>query len=166
MTADRSLDVPVDIQRDTSHPAPDDDEIRRTVSRALHSVLGDDKREVSIRLLDGDEMRQLNHRYRDRDYATNVLSFPAEFPEELDLPLIGDIAICAPVVNDEAREQGKSTAAHWDHMLVHGVLHLLGYDHENDDEAAVMEALETRVLATLGWPDPYVIDHGHSEVHP
>ena len=100
-------------------------------------------------------MRDLNARYRGKDRPTNVLSFPADLPEAVELPLLGDIVICAPVVHDEARQQGKSPAAHWDHMLIHGVLHLLGYDHESDREAEEMEALETRALQILGWPCPY-----------
>ena len=103
-------------------------------------------------------MQQLNAHYRGRDYATNVLSFPADLPEELEVPLLGDVVICAPVVRDEARDQGKTLAAHWDHMLIHGVLHLLGYDHESDHEAQEMEALEIRALASLGWTDPYLAE--------
>jgi probable rRNA maturation factor len=100
-------------------------------------------------------MRELNARYRHGDYATNVLSFPAELPAGVDLPLLGDIVVCAPVVNREAAAQRKAPRAHWAHMLVHGTLHLLGHDHERAREAARMEALEKRVLAGLKFPDPY-----------
>ena len=98
--------------------------------------------ELAIRLVDADEGRALNRDYRGKDYATNVLSFPAELPPGVALPLIGDLAICAPVVLREAGEQGKPPADHWAHMTVHGVLHLLGYDHIADDEATRMEALD------------------------
>ena len=100
-------------------------------------------------------MRQLNARYRNRDKPTNVLSFPVELPPGVSVPLLGDIVLCAPVVRDEAMEQLKPLAAHWGHMLVHGVLHLLGYDHESDTEALEMEELERSALASLGWPCPY-----------
>ena len=111
--------------------------------------------ELSIRIVDGDEGRALNRDYRHKDYATNVLSFPVELPPGVTVPLIGDLAICAPVVAKEAREQGKNPRDHWAHMTVHGVLHLLGYDHIVDAEAEAMEALETRILAGLGIADPY-----------
>lgn len=100
-------------------------------------------------------MRALNARYRGRDYATNVLSFPAELPPGVDVPLLGDIVVCAPVVAREAAEQHKAPRAHWAHMLVHATLHLLGHDHEQPHDATRMEALETRILAALGFPDPY-----------
>lgn len=111
--------------------------------------------ELSIRIVDTQEGRALNRDYRGKDYATNVLSFPAELPPGVALPLIGDLAICAPVVAREAAEQGKAPRDHWAHMTVHGVLHLLGYDHMEDAEAEAMEALETRILAGLGIADPY-----------
>jgi probable rRNA maturation factor len=111
--------------------------------------------ELSIRIVDTDEGRALNRDYRGKDYATNVLSFPVELPPGIALPLIGDLAICAPVVTREAAEQGKQPRDHWAHMTVHGVLHLLGYDHIEDREAEAMEALETRILAGLGIANPY-----------
>ena len=100
-------------------------------------------------------MKALNSRYRGKDYAANVLSFPAEVPPELGIPLLGDIAICAPVVRREARLQGKKERAHWAHLLIHGTLHLLGHDHRKARTALAMESLETRILATLGISDPY-----------
>jgi probable rRNA maturation factor len=100
-------------------------------------------------------MAQLNQHYRGKPGPTNVLSFPADLPESLQLPLLGDIVICAPVVAREAVEQGKPAAAHWAHMAVHGALHLLGYDHICETEATEMEDLETAILATLGFPCPY-----------
>lgn len=111
--------------------------------------------ELSIRLVGADEGREFNRAYRGRDYATNVLSFPAELPRGVKLPLLGDLVICAPVVAREAAEQGKGARDHYAHLTVHGVLHLLGYDHENDRDAQKMEALERRILAGLGIADPY-----------
>jgi len=115
--------------------------------------------ELSIRIVGEEEGRELNLQYRGRDYATNVLSFPAErpdgLPESVRLPLLGDLVVCAPVVAREAAEQGTAPAAHWAHMTVHGVLHLLGWDHENDKDAEAMERLEREILAGMGVADPY-----------
>jgi len=104
--------------------------------------------ELTIRVVGAAESRKLNRTWRGKDKPTNVLSFGSEHD-------VGDLAICAPVVAREAREQGKQPAAHWAHMVVHGVLHLLGYDHENDRDAARMEAREAKILAQLGMPNPY-----------
>ena len=111
--------------------------------------------DIAIRVVDEPEGRRLNHHYRGKDYATNVLSFPAELPEGVTLPLLGDLVICAPVVVREADEQGKPLNAHYAHLTVHGVLHLLGLDHEDEREAEAMEAIERAVLAELGHADPY-----------
>ena len=116
--------------------------------------------DLAIRVVDEEEGRSLNRQYRGKDHPTNVLSFPAELPEGLPegirLPLLGDLVICAPVVEREAREQGKPLAAHYAHLTVHGLLHLLGWDHENDRDAERMEQRERQILATLGIGDPYL----------
>ncbi|AEF23416.1 MULTISPECIES: rRNA maturation RNase YbeY [Pseudomonas] len=115
--------------------------------------------ELTIRLVDEEEGRELNRTWRGKDYATNVLSFPADVPDELlDIPLLGDLVICVPVVEREAVEQGKTLDAHWAHLVIHGCLHLLGYDHIEDEEAEEMEGLERILLAELGHPDPYAGD--------
>ena len=111
--------------------------------------------ELSIRIVDAAESRALNRAYRGQDKPTNVLAFPADLPPELELPLLGDLVICREVVEAEAAAQAKPPEAHWAHMVVHGTLHLLGFDHESATEAATMEALETEIIAELGWPDPY-----------
>ena len=115
--------------------------------------------EVAIRLVDSGEGQAMNLQYRGKDYATNVLSFPAELPEGLpedfDFPQLGDLVICAPVVAREATEQGKALNDHYAHLTVHGVLHLLGFDHIDEAEAEEMEALERSILAGLGIADPY-----------
>jgi len=128
---------------------------RRWVEAALAGARQRRAAELSIRIVGAREGRTLNRTYRDKDYATNVLSFPVDLPPGVHLPLLGDIAICAPVVRREAAEQGKPVAHHWAHLTVHGVLHLLGYDHIEDAEAVRMEALETRILKGLGISDPY-----------
>ena len=111
--------------------------------------------ELSLRVVDNDEGLALNRDFRGKAYATNVLSFPADLPPRRGPRLLGDIALCAPVVAREAAEQGKPLAAHYAHLIVHGMLHLQGYDHEDEAQAAEMEALERDVLGRLGFPDPY-----------
>ncbi|HEX4299976.1 MAG TPA: rRNA maturation RNase YbeY [Gammaproteobacteria bacterium] len=111
--------------------------------------------EVSIRIVGETEGAELNARYRSKTGPTNVLSFPAELPAGVPLPMVGDLVICAPVVAREAHAQGKEPSAHWAHLTVHGCLHLIGYDHEHEAGATEMEALETAILAGLGFPDPY-----------
>ncbi|MFC5740305.1 rRNA maturation RNase YbeY [Dyella tabacisoli] len=128
---------------------------RHWVEAALRGAKRRKPAELAIRIVDTIEGRALNRDYRGKDYATNVLSFPAELPPGVNLPLLGDLAICAPVVTREAAEQGKAARDHWAHLTVHGVLHLLGYDHLEEAEAEAMEALETRILAGLGIADPY-----------
>ncbi|WP_435102040.1 rRNA maturation RNase YbeY [Arhodomonas sp. AD133] len=147
----------IDIQVASTDPdIPDDADFRRWVAAALDGRR--DEAELSVRVVDEGEGRELNATYRGRDYATNVLSFPAELPEGVDLPMLGDLVICAPVVAREADEQGKPPIAHWAHMVVHGVLHLLGFDHIDEHEAETMEALEREILAGLGYADPYAVD--------
>ena len=114
--------------------------------------------EVTIRIVDEEESHHLNLTYRGKDKPTNVLSFPFEAPPEVELPLLGDLIICRQVVEQEAIEQQKSAEEHWAHMVVHGCLHLLGYDHIEDDEAEEMESLETEILAELGYADPYLAE--------
>jgi probable rRNA maturation factor len=114
------------------------------------------KADLAIRVVDTKEACSLNRHYRGKDYATNVLSFPADLPEGVKVPLLGDLVICAPVVAKEAKEQKKPLAAHYAHLTIHGVLHLLGLDHEDDREAEAMEAIERELLADLGFADPYL----------
>lgn len=150
------LELDLQIASDTAD-LPSETQFRSWCEAALRQRSADS--ELTIRLVDEPEGRELNHTYRQRDYATNVLSFPADVPDEmLDIPLLGDLVICAPVVAREALEQGKTLEAHWAHMVIHGCLHLLGYDHIEDEEAEEMEALERELLADLGHPDPYA-DH-------
>ena len=150
------MSIELDIQRASAAPdQPDDDSFLRWVGLALGA--GTD-RELTIRLVDEDEGRTLNHTYRGKDYATNVLSFPADLPPELDLPLLGDLVVCVPVVAREATEQDKALHAHWAHMVIHGCLHLLGYDHIDESDADEMETLERELLAQLSIADPYLDD--------
>lgn len=115
-----------------------------------------DEVEMTVRIVDEAESHALNLNYRGKDRPTNVLSFPFECPDEVELPLLGDLVICRQVVEREAQEQDKPVMAHWAHMVVHGSLHLLGYDHIEDDEAEEMESLETQIMTGLGFADPYL----------
>ncbi|HLD65927.1 MAG TPA: rRNA maturation RNase YbeY [Pseudomonas sp.] len=147
----------LDLQRASQADAPSDENFRRWCELALRQRSADS--ELTIRLVDEPEARELNRTYRHKDYATNVLSFPADVPDELlDIPLLGDLVICVAVVAREAAEQGKSLDAHWAHLVIHGCLHLLGYDHMDEAEALEMESLEQQLLAELGHPDPYADD--------
>ena len=114
--------------------------------------------EMTVRIVDEAESHELNLTYRGKDRPTNVLSFPFECPDEVELPLLGDLVICRQVVEREAAEQEKPLMAHWAHMVVHGSLHLLGYDHIEDDEAEEMESLETQIMQGLGFSDPYLAE--------
>lgn len=163
MATTRTEGPAVDLQ--LSCPAPDlpaAGDISRWIARAAAEAGRPlaDHAELSIRIVDEAESRELNRRYRGKDRPTNVLAFPARLDELPGLPagdagLLGDLVICAPVVAREAARQGKTVADHWAHMLVHGFLHLLGYDHRNRDEADTMESLETRILAAEGLENPY-----------
>jgi probable rRNA maturation factor len=135
---------------------PSPREFERWVSAALagRSEAG----ELTIRVVGMSEGAALNEAYRHRSGPTNVLSFPAGTSPELDVPLLGDLVICAPLVMREARKQQITPIAHWAHLTVHGALHLLGYDHDEPGEAEIMEALEADILAALGYPDPYAAE--------
>jgi probable rRNA maturation factor len=135
---------------------------RRWVEAALAGRIRE--ADLAIRLVAEDEGLALNRHYRGKDYATNVLSFPADMadgvtlPDGVRMPLLGDLVLCAPVIEREAREQGKDLRAHYAHLTVHGTLHLLGWDHGDDREAECMEQLEREILAGLGISDPYAAD--------
>lgn len=153
------MDLELDLQvAQRGAEVPTLAELRCWVSAALRR--GRKRAELTVRVVDEAEIRALNQRFRGQDRPTNVLSFPFEVPPGIDADdpvhdLLGDLVICADLVRREAQEQGKPVAAHWAHLVVHGVLHLLDYDHIADDEAAEMEALETAILGELGFPPPY-----------
>jgi probable rRNA maturation factor len=158
-----TVPVEIDIQvASTVDSVPDEAAIQSWLEDVINNVGGDSgsSREISVRIVDEEEGHTLNKQYREQDKATNVLSFPAVGPSESELPVelshsLGDIVICGPVVEREAAEQSKEIGSHWAHLLVHGALHLLGYDHETEKDAAEMEQLETRILAARGVDDPY-----------
>lgn len=135
--------------------APKSSILRKWAKSALSKKI--ESAEITIRITDSHEMAELNSTYRHKEGPTNVLSFPFAIPDEveLDIPLLGDIVICAEVVNREAEEQNKTQEAHWAHMVIHGIFHLLGYDHETDSDAAIMETLEIEMMQLLGFANPY-----------
>jgi len=147
------LDVQYAVDADD---LPTQHEFERWVRSALEAM--DGAAELAIRIVDEQESRQLNSRYRGIDKATNVLSFPFDAPPGIDSDYLGDVVICAPVVQREAQQQHKPEKHHWAHMVVHGVLHLRGYDHQLDEQAEEIEALEKQILAGLGIQDPYQMD--------
>lgn len=126
-----------------------------SLRRWAETALAEHPGEITLRVVGLDEGAALNKRYRGRDGATNVLSFPVAPLPDGTRQIRGDLVLCAPVIAREASEQGKPAPAHWAHMVVHGCLHLCGHDHEQHAEAAAMEDEERRILATLGYPDPY-----------
>lgn len=153
------MQVEIEVQSTSaSGSIPADDQFHCWVKAALDGRHGDYS--LAIRVVDEAEMQKFNHRYRQKNYPTNVLSFPSDLPEhlppEVRESLLGDLLICAPVVEREALEQKRSQGDHWAHLTIHGVLHLLGYDHELDEEAVVMESMEKEILAKLGISDPYI----------
>ncbi|CAB0149621.1 Endoribonuclease YbeY [Pseudidiomarina piscicola] len=150
-----TLTVDVQIASQASD-LPTSEQLQSWVEAALAGHQWQDgDAELTIRVVDEDEGLELNRDYRQRDYPTNVLSFPFTAPIPMPVTLLGDLVVCAAVVAREAEEQGKTLTAHWAHMIVHGTLHLLGYDHIEDTEAEQMERLETTILTGLGYSDPY-----------
>ena len=145
----------VDLQLAVQHACtPESAFFQKCIDLVLNDQ-GLEGQEITIRVVDNQESQQLNHQYRDKDRPTNVLSFPFEAPPGIDMPLLGDLVICAQVVEDEAKQQGKPVINHWAHMIVHGTLHLLGFDHIEEAQAEEMESLEIALLAKLDIDDPY-----------
>ena len=137
-----------------SNGQPDQEQIQRWVDAALDGFNQDT--EIVVRIVDEQESAELNEQYRLKKGPTNILSFPVDVPEGIELNLLGDLVVCAPVLEKEALEQHKSLTDHWAHIIVHGVLHLLGYDHLNDDEAELMENKEITILNKLNIKNPYI----------
>lgn len=147
----------IDVQVACDDPLPVcEDDIRHWAEIALaHQT---DAGELTIRLASPEEIRLLNNTYRKNDKPTNVLAFPANLPKEiqLDIPLLGDVIICPAVLEEESKQLNKPLSDHWAHIVIHGVLHLLGYDHIKDEDAQIMQPLEAALLAKLGIEDPYI----------
>ncbi|MCL1146169.1 rRNA maturation RNase YbeY [Shewanella marinintestina] len=144
------LDVQIAVEGFT---LPSSTELELWVKTAIRDTMSE--AELTIRIVEVEESQSLNSTYRGKDKPTNVLSFPFEAPPGIELSLLGDLVICAAVVEQEAIDQNKPLIAHWAHMVVHGCLHLLGYDHIEDVEAEEMESLETQLIESLGYINPY-----------
>ena len=154
------MNVTIDLMNACSGSAPPDTVDFRHWTEAALRAAGSPRANgnpvVSIRIVDETESAELNQAWRHKQGPTNVLSFPCEGFPETDMDLLGDLAICAPLVEQEAAQQQKPALAHWAHLTVHGVLHLNGYDHEQAADAQAMESLEISILASLGYPNPYL----------
>lgn len=151
-----SILVDLQIATENIEGLPAEEQIEQWATAAVQPE--GDEVEMTVRIVDEAESHELNLTYRGKDRPTNVLSFPFECPDEVELPLLGDLVICRQVVEREAVEQDKPLMAHWAHMVVHGSLHLLGYDHIEDDEAEEMESLETQIMQGLGFDAPYLAE--------
>lgn len=151
-----SIFVDLQIATENIEGLPTEEQIVQWATAAVQPE--GDEVEMTVRIVDEAESHELNLTYRGKDRPTNVLSFPFECPDEVELPLLGDLVICRQVVEREVAEQEKPLMAHWAHMVVHGSLHLLGYDHIEDDEAEEMESLETQIMQGLGFDDPYLAE--------
>ena len=151
-----SIFVDLQIATENIEGLPTEEQIVQWATAAVQPE--GDEVEMTVRIVDESESHDLNLTYRGKDRPTNVLSFPFECPDEVELPLLGDLVICRQVVEREAAEQEKPLMAHWAHMVVHGSLHLLGYDHIEDNEAEEMESLETQIMQGLGFDDPYLAE--------
>jgi len=159
MNVDLDLQIADQLHRDIKFPAFKN--MERWVNLALlRGVRKADNKlpkttELTIRIVDGMEIQELNKSYRSIDKPTNILSFPFEAPDCIGINLLGDLVICHSIIENEAKEQNKDITAHWAHIIIHGTLHLLGYDHIEDKQAELMEGLEIELMKALGLPNPY-----------
>ncbi|MCA2016505.1 rRNA maturation RNase YbeY [Vibrio tritonius] len=151
-----SIELDLQIACENEQGLPSADQFSHWLTQAVSGF--QEQAEVTIRIVDETESHQLNFDYRGKDRPTNVLSFPFEAPPGMDIDLLGDLIICRQVVEREAQEQNTPLASHWAHMVVHGSLHLLGYDHIEDDEAEEMESLEADIMLAMGFEDPYAAE--------
>ncbi|KAB0286394.1 rRNA maturation RNase YbeY [Vibrio fortis] len=151
-----SIELDLQLAVEDEQGLPTEQDIQQWLDKTIPQF--QENAELTIRIVDTEESHQLNHEYRGKDKPTNVLSFPFEAPPGIELDLLGDLIICRQVVEKEAEEQNKPLLAHWAHMVVHGSLHLLGYDHIEDDEAEEMESLETEIMQAMGYEDPYILE--------
>lgn len=151
-----SIELDLQLAVENEQGLPTEQDIQLWLDKTIPQF--QENAELTVRIVDTQESHQLNHEYRGKDKPTNVLSFPFEAPPGIELDLLGDLIICRQVVEKEAEEQSKPLLAHWAHMVVHGSLHLLGYDHIEDDEAEEMESLETEIMQSMGFEDPYILE--------
>lgn len=157
LNVDLFIDFADDLSKAYLESVPNQGKLELCLLTALKQIKHDKSVELTIRVVSMEESNQLNLTYRNQDKATNVLSFPVDLPDFIESNHIGDIAVCAQVLIQEAASQGKTIEAHWTHLCVHGLLHLLGYDHASESEATEMEAIEVATLSALGIDDPYQV---------
>ena len=156
MTITVDVSISDELRADTPESADDDVPDPALLQHwAAAAYLDNAPAVASLMVTSASEIQQLNKQYRDKDTSTNVLSFPMQSPAEVDIRLLGDIVLCPAVINQQAKQQAKSAVSHWAHMVVHGMLHLQGYDHMEKDEAEIMEQLEIKILGRLKFTDPY-----------
>ncbi|QIM65217.1 rRNA maturation RNase YbeY [Frederiksenia canicola] len=155
----QNLYIDLQLASENQNGLPSEQQFHTWINQALTleaKMANYPETEITVRIVDEAESHELNLTYRGKDKPTNVLSFPFEMPEGIEMPLLGDLVICRQVVEKEAEEQRKPLEAHWAHLAIHGTLHLLGYDHLTDEEAEEMENLETEIMHSLGFEDPYI----------
>lgn len=151
------LELDLDVAEGINN-VPSQADFENWVTRALQAAgYQSEEAELSIMVVSEQVSQTLNSQYRDKDKPTNVLSFPADIPDFVESPLLGDLVVCAPIVEQEATQQNKTSYNHWAHMTIHGCLHLLGFDHIDDADAEEMESLEIKVLQELGIDNPYLL---------
>ena len=151
-----NLDLDLQLACELTNNLPSKEAFQRWIQPALPK--SGSFFEMTVRIVDEAESQELNHQYRGKEKSTNVLSFPFEVPDGIELPLLGDLIICRQVVESEAVAQNKNLFHHWAHMVIHGTLHLRGFDHINEDDAQEMESLEISLLEQLDIPNPYLIN--------
>lgn len=151
-----SIELDLQLAVENESDLPSENDIQGWLDKTITQF--QPQAELTVRIVDEQESHQLNYDYRGKDKPTNVLSFPFEAPPGIEIDLLGDLIICRQVVEKEAEEQSKPLLAHWAHMVVHGSLHLLGYDHIENDEAEEMESLETEIMQSMGYDDPYIAE--------
>lgn len=151
-------DVELQVATVDQEGIPTEETLEKWAQTALEIGGRNTDAELTVRIVGCDEIRALNGIYRHKDKPTNILSFPFECPPEVDLPLIGDLIVCLEVLKKEAAEQKKTVEEHFAHLIVHGCLHLIGYDHIEETDAKIMEPLEVKAVKALGYDDPYKDD--------
>ena len=155
-----TVELTTEVQNVSSDPGVPESGLIEKWAATAYSKVAEQQAELTVRIVDEADGRQLNEQYRNQRTATNVLSFPFEDPPHVKTDILGDIVACAPVISREAREQGKALHAHWAHLIVHGVLHLCGYHHEVNEDAQIMQRLETEIVEHLGFSNPYSHPNG------
>ena len=160
MHPNSAMNYYIDIQHASKQTPPVTDELLRSWAMLALAPYRD-RAELTLRIVDEEEITHLNNSYRQKNQPTNVLAFPSSYPDDIELeyPLLGDVIICPSVLKQESLSLEKPITAHWAHIVIHGILHLLGYDHIKDEDASMMQSIETQLVTSLGFDDPYGTQH-------